>query len=596
MTTVNSKMPTNLFVTAPPLSGNSIEGGVFDFSPGQMLRGMVVNRELDQIVLEINRQLYLAQGERELQIGQKVNLQVVQTQPQLELKVLLNPLDDRLSQSLPLLTRPFDWNQLVVRLQEQQRQGLESAASLKVSHQLQQILKSTSGVSVQLDEQITRIVAQLKQLSVGEKAVVDNDLLLPLQFSQSLKMQGGEQHTSPGVSPIFMRVIKDLQNQLSLLPKEIDIPLPKSWYVTTRNLLAPLQQTPQLPQLMISQRQLLVSVLNQIQQHPRVSPQLSGEVTRILVQIDKQITGDIPASSVRRAPEIVGPADAKRPFSLNSEVVDAVPRAKSGDGLPVLSTEIKQLLSQVQLRQENQQSIAPELLGRLEGLLSRLGRLPQTLSEALPGFEVMVSQLEQLVAQRPSIPQGRQLGLLSQLFGFHLEAELLQGKKRDALNSLKLSLLDLQKDIGGEVKEPLHRIELFQLCKARLAEEQVAFLPLPFEELEEGYLLAEKQTHENSKHAEEDEPHLQLSLSLRLSALGNLRIDMLYEKQGLHLRLACEDRGKMDYLKHCAEELKESLEAVVLQGVSFDSNAKLPARQLQERLLPESFNLLDERL
>ena len=71
---------------------------------------------------------------------------------------------------------------------------------------------------------------------------------------------------------------------------------------------------------------------------------------------------------------------------------------------------------------------------------------------------------------------------------------------------------------------------------------------------------------------------------------------MLYEKQGLHLRLACEDQGKMHYLQGCVDELKESLETIELQGVSFSTDAQLPARQLQERLLPGSFNMLDERL
>ncbi|MCK5912393.1 MAG: hypothetical protein KAG12_00840, partial [Desulfuromusa sp.] len=266
--------------------------------------------------------------------------------------------------------------------------------------------------------------------------------------------------------------------------------------------------------------------------------------------------------------------------------------------LSLLSADIKQLLDQVQQSQGKKPEIAPELLGRLEGLLSRLQQLPQVAGAAsvlLPGFEAITSQLSQLVTQPPSTPQGGELGLLSQLFGFHLETELLQGKKKAALASLKLSLLNLQKELGEEVKEPLRRIELFQLCKAKLAEDQVQFLPLPFSELEEGYLLAEGRSEADNDSGSGESP-LQLSLSLRLSALGNVRIDLLYEKDGLHLRLAGEDRGKMRYLQSCTDELKESLQAIELQGVSFSADARLPARQLQERLLPDSAHMLDARI
>ena len=596
MPTVNSHSPANLFVATPSLSVNTIEGGKFDLNPGQMLRAIVISRELDQVVLEVDRQLYLAKGERELQVGQKVDLQVVQTQPGLEFKVLTHPYSDRLSQSLPLLTRPFDWSQLIGQLQKPSLSGLESTVPERIYSQLQQVLGSAPATPAQLGEQITSIATQLQRLAITGETPPDN-YLFPAQTLTQHGIQNLQQHASLELSQTVMQLIKNLQNQLSLLPKQGEALLPKSWYVETRNLLAPLQQSPQLPLPMSSQRQLLVTILNQIRQHPKVSPQLSGEIKQILVQIDRQVAQDITFPAVKGSQAMARDPAAmiQQPVVQTPETAARAPEVKVMESLVSLSTEIKLVLAQVQQGQENKQGIAPELLGRLEGLLSRLQQLPQSSAVLLPGFEVMVNQLEQLVAQRPNLPQGGQLGVLSQLFGFHLESELLQGKKKDALHSLKLSLLNLQKDLGEEVKEPLRRIELFQLCKAKLAEEQVAFLPLPFKELEEGYLLAERQSHGDEKNAEGESP-LQMSLSLRLSALGNLRVDMLYEKGGLHLRLACEDRGKMQYLQGCADELKESLGALKLEGISFSADARLPARQLKERLLPDSFNILDERL
>ncbi|SDZ76168.1 hypothetical protein SAMN05660420_00172 [Desulfuromusa kysingii] len=577
MTTVNSKIPANLFVVSPAVSSGPVASEAPGLNLGQMLQGVVVRRELDRVVLEVDRQLYLARGEKELQVGQKVNLQVLQTQPHLEFQVLADSVSSRLNQSLPLLTRPFDWNQLVAQLQQLPQQEMESVASKQVYHQLQQLLPLVPAGSAQIEAQIDMIVAQLKQLlsaEVGQSSGVSS----PAPPSQQIVFQGDGQRISAGLSPVFMGVIKALQGQLSLLPQRDDGAQLKNWYATTRKLLAPLHQV---PQLLAPQRQLLVSVLRQLQQHPQVSPQLSGEVEQILVQIERQVATE---TSV-----VAG--ELKQPVISGSEAVRAIPSPQESANVATLSTAIKQLLSQVQQAQDQRQGVSPELLGRLEGLHSRL----QPLSQTFPGFDMMIGQLEQLIAQRPSAPQGGQLGVLSQLFGVHLEAELLRGKDRDALHSLKLSLLKLQQDFGGDVKEPLHRIELFQLCKAKLAEEQVTFLPLPFNELEEGYLLAEKQSREDCQD-EDGEPPLQMSLSLRLSALGNVRIDMLYEKQRLHLRLAGEDQEKMSYLRSCADELKESLEAVELQGVSFGANAELPARQLQQRLLPESFNMLDERL
>lgn len=442
-------------------------------------------------------------------------------------------------------------------------------------------------------------MAQLQQLTASGQAPQSSGVL-PEQVLQQPQLQQNQQIPTFELSPASTPLIKNLQNQLSLLLKQTGSQMPKSWYVETRDLLVPLHQGRKLPQLLVPQRQLLLTVLSQIQKHPKISPQLSGEVKRILVQIDRQVAQVIAPPPIKSEAAIVNSPvpTPKLPSVHGVPQLDKMTGSKVAEVSGQLSTEIKQLLIQVQQGQESKQGVAPELLGRLEGLLSRLQQLPKLAGEApivLPGVEAIITQLEQLVSQRPSAPQGGNLGILSQLFGFHLEAELLQGKKKAALNSLKLSLLNLQKELGSEVDEPLHRLELFQLCKAKLAEEQVQFLPLPFNELEEGYLLAERQSAEDGRDGEGKSP-LQMSLSLRLSALGNIRIDMLYEKEGLHLRLACEDREKMHYLENCADELKESLKSIELQGVSFSTDAQLPARQLRQRLLPDSFNMLDMRI
>ena len=118
MTTVNSNPPANLFISAPTFSPDAAGELPINLRPEQLVRGTVIETGQDGAVLEINRQRYLAQGEQELRVGQKIDLQVLQTQPRLEFKVLSDLLHDRLSQALPLLTRSFDWSQLVSQLQQ----------------------------------------------------------------------------------------------------------------------------------------------------------------------------------------------------------------------------------------------------------------------------------------------------------------------------------------------------------------------------------------------------------------------------------------------------------------------------------------------
>ncbi len=600
MPIINSNVPINLFSPVATPVVRTAGPPMLDLSVAQLVRATVVDVGVEQSVLEINRQNYLAQGERELQVGQKLQLQVVQTQPKLEFRVLNNVVNDRLGSALPTLTRPFDWSQLIGQLQTQVKLGNLPSATQNIYTQLQQVLMPNTSLPSNVNSNISQIVAQLQQLNVANNLNTDKSISLPLQ----MPLQSSSAIAATEVSPVIGQLVKNLQQQLAQLPKQGGVQLPQNWYADTRNALAPLQSGRIMPQPGGQQYQLLLAVLSQLQRSPAVSPQLGAEVDRILTQMTRGIVQDLgQQENLIVATKVDGQTTSSA--TVKSTVVASQQNISPGGNSAVvnqeargqLTSDIKHLLEQVQSKGEQGQKVGPELLGKLEGLLSQLQKFvpsPGQTQVLIPEFATLVTQLSQLVDQQPTLPQGKQLGVLSQLFGFHLEAELLSGKKKAALASLKLSLLNLQKDLGAEVEEPLRRIELLQLCKAKLAEEQVQFVPLPFNELEEGYLLAEKQNHDDTDSEKGGAP-LQMSLSLRLSALGNVRIDMLYEDGGLQLRLASEDREKMAYLQGCSNELKESLQAVKLQGVSFSADAKLPAQQLQQRLLPASVNILDER-
>jgi hypothetical protein len=585
-----------------------------DLRMEQIVRATVVEGGLDRALLEMNQRHYRAQGDLELQVGQKLILQVLQTHPRLEFMVLNDQRVERLNRLLPLLARRYDWAQLVNNLQQQPQEQL-SQADRQIYNQLQQLLQPGGALPTGMAAEIGKLAGQLRQLLPFSEGLE----ILPLPLPATVAGDVGRQDaTGSSLERVVAGLIRDLQQQLAQLPKSQAQPLPHGWVAATRKLLLPLQQPgyllSQLPTIQLGE---LATQLGQLQQSPQLPVPFAGELGRLLAKLDvaqqsmtpppmvasaKPQAATLPGVPQQSPPQVAllgGVAEQQRPTAVSgpSTVVMSSPAATP---LPVVPQEVsarlEQLLLQVEKLQLEKGSLPADLHGRLEGLLDKLQQLPQPVTAGtalLPGLEALSGQLTQIIQQGVMRPEGGQLGILSQLFGFHLEAELLNGKKKSALASLKMSLLTLRKELGKKGEEPLQRLELLQLCKAKLAEDQVQFLPLLFPELEEGYLFVENQRKADEQ---EPEPPLQLSISLRLSALGSMRIDLLYEKQGLHLRLACEDQEKMKYLQDCSAELQEAIETVPLQGVSFAADAQEPTRQLRERLLPEELGMFDARI
>ncbi|SHJ68254.1 hypothetical protein SAMN02745165_02939 [Malonomonas rubra DSM 5091] len=611
----------------------SAEQRQIDLRPEQMVRATVVEGGLDRALLEMNHQQYRAKSDIELQAGQKLMLQVLQTQPTLEFRIVNDPLLSRLGQLLPLLSQNYDWAKLLESIQQPQQQQNLPPTAKEVHQQLLQLLQPNGQAPVGLDTNLAKLPRQLQQLF---QAVANNpDKIVLPQQGQAQAPQGALLQAQPvpvgeasaAAQTQIAQLAKDLQVQLSQLQQAGNKPMAESWLAETRNILQPLHQqnAAQLHLQAKPQMDNLFALLGQMRQQPNLPPQLSGELERLVLQLKQpdasllnpeqksqpqQVAGQaqdasaarpqqavaapqVTAESIRQAIQASGvyrpPAGAAQATQPNTVTAPVVPAE--------ISAGLEKLLAQVQQAQADGGKLPPELLGRLEGLLDKLQRLPQVqglTQPLLPGLENINQQLVQLIQQGPQQPNGGALGVLSQLFGFHLEAELLKGKTKEALANLKASLLAMQKELGEEVKEPLKRLELFQLCKARLAEEQVQFIPLPFNELEEGYLLMEQGQQDDEDDAVE--PPLHITLSLRVSALGNMRVDMLYDQHGLHLRMACESKEKMAYLQEHASELEESIETVSLNALSFSDDARVPSRELLEKLLPDALGMLNTRI
>ena len=662
MTVVDSnKLPANLFVRGPEVPGKVAEIRPQTFQIAQFVQAVVVEKGQDA-VLEILDQRYLAQGEQELQPGQKLLLQVLQTQPQLEFKVVDGVADSSLERLLPLLTRSYDWAQLADVLGDSPEPTPQVKALVTLLNHFQNVVSSETEFSSALRDRVTVFLRSFG-LS-GEPPSLAQPAGLPELAGVDLT-EAFRQDEDPGSFRHVLQLLKAFRDQLGALDKPG--PAGTGWHTRTRTLLTQLQQEFQALEIPSSFSRQLLAVVLRLQDSPSISPQLSTDLQHFATTLSKaaepkvlsqdflqdspadrevpvQTTGkanSVPARLAQGVPrayrfaaiprpaaetkpnfpeqhtqaELQAPLRAALPipaapllprgfipprhefpsFSPPATVQTSSPNTSPGGVAPPADLpEIEALL--VQLKQfEPGMAVHPEVLGRLEGAVARLKHLQPDLFASLPVFDRLVQNLAQASPSRVAPPIIAQLGVFSLLFGLAFEKNSFRLQDPDILKHLHETLLKIRSLPDRNVEEPLHRIEALQLCRGRLAEQQLMFLPLPFQELEEGYLLAKNQDHHKEGRAD-SETSLQVSLSLRLSALGNLRVDLLYDQQGLRLRLAGENQEKMNFLQRFGDDLEQALAFTPLRALSFSADAKLPAAQLQQRVLPGYKTLLDARI
>ncbi len=202
-------------------------------------------------------------------------------------------------------------------------------------------------------------------------------------------------------------------------------------------------------------------------------------------------------------------------------------------------------------------------------------------------------------AESPEALSGKELQLLARHLGLTLEADLARGASSvepDNLKSLLLSISQGSKDRQTEASEKseqlLHKLELFQLCNLRLARQGANLLPLPLPFLDNGYLVAEKEPgNESEQHTAK-----KISLYLSLQGLGDLRIDLLQEAEGLFVRFTCDSGDKTDFLSEQESELRSMLTALPLCGASYGNNQGPLQTDLIRRILTDGDELLDARI
>lgn len=542
----------------------------------QIVRATVVEGGLDRAMLELRHQRFNIQTGQELQTGQQLELQVLTTHPKLSFKILTIPFESRLVTLLPLLAKSFDWNGLLQQIQQgtvmRPESAKQEAQPLELAKQGGQLPEPTKpgvqppGSVKQWARQPEPVRQALKQLSTLLRPVAD----LPADEWKAVAVTLGQLKRSeplfsvsngPALAAAFDRVISIFSQQIDSL----DLP---------QQLKLMAQQLRQQPELMhqfmaVEQKRVstLLARLEQPQQslQPQQARQLATELKALLLARPAALSQTLDRTAL--------PQTLNRTAQDLTELLSPSPVVNPKPS-PALLGHLKSLVVQLQI------AVGEKLVWPQE--------LQQVVQQVLDTVGPLVTTPEILV-------QGGKLGLLAQLFGLNLEAELLRGRTREALSSLKLALLGEQKKLGPKGEEALHRIELFQVCRARLAEQNLLFVPLPLSFLEEGFLLVEGDGQQDDLQKSKNGT-TQMSLHLRMSALGNLRIDMLSEPSGLLLRVACEDRHRAEFLQSLSGQLKERLKDLPIRGISFTIGAKLPVRELLEKIVPHAQGILDARV
>lgn len=115
MTLIHPSPPVLPVSAAAPLAVNR-EGRELELRPEQVVRASVVEGGQEKVLLDMGQQRILAESRVPLRTGQTLNLQVLQTAPQLQLRLLDTPLNERIGHALHLLSGKFDVLSLLTQL------------------------------------------------------------------------------------------------------------------------------------------------------------------------------------------------------------------------------------------------------------------------------------------------------------------------------------------------------------------------------------------------------------------------------------------------------------------------------------------------
>ena len=132
-------------------------------------------------------------------------------------------------------------------------------------------------------------------------------------------------------------------------------------------------------------------------------------------------------------------------------------------------------------------------------------------------------------------------------------------------------------------KHALNTLEFFQLAQLQTVRQDALVVPLPLPFLEQGYLFVEDYKDQAGKDGGDREMPKHFSLFLKLSPLGNLKIDFLSSGEGVYIRFNSESKEVSDFLASFKDELNNAITDTVVHGVSFTEKSEDPLTAVLKR-------------
>jgi hypothetical protein len=112
MSPVTPTAPVNPTPTVTPDNHGSLEERQQQLPVDKIVRATVAEGGQDKVMLELNQQRFQAETRLPLKTGQRLNLLVVATYPRIELQIIEDPLQQRLTSSLHMLSGKWDLQSL----------------------------------------------------------------------------------------------------------------------------------------------------------------------------------------------------------------------------------------------------------------------------------------------------------------------------------------------------------------------------------------------------------------------------------------------------------------------------------------------------
>ncbi len=508
----------------------------------QMIQATVVESSGRQVLLEMGQQQFKAQSDVEMHNGQKLNLEVVATEPRLKLQVVSPSTDNQLLRLIHLYDHKTEIGSTLKTLLGQRFSASQGAGQSPVSQQgpvtsSAPAAASASGQNISTATPTTLPPAAVQQ-GAGPAAtpgsVATNEAIqapptlktgVP-QTNPNPSAAGGAENAKVPVQPTTIAASSVAQERA---PSEV-------------------LQAPVSGEKALGQRA-AVPIPS-----PAVATNTPGE---------NRPTND-PATALLTPPspqQVAGMTALLHRLDGSSNVANA------------LFTAINLVPLSAQQKRAVEGALTPEQWNHLETLAKDLGS-----DFKATGAKILFN--------------------LSHNLGLDYERLLSQQKSDQAAQTLKGALMtltehdDLPDAVRDSSRQMVQQLELLQLTRVRFAQEGILFFPLPFEFMEQGYALVEQrqggEDGETSSHV--------VTLNMSLEGLGAVQANLLFEQQALFVRILCQDDDSQAALEENLAELEEALAPFAVRSIQIALGVEDPAVELINRLQPHHDNVFDARV